>query len=341
MIPRFVEFKVNVLAQEFIDWFAFQLECEGPTEYFYHIFLGKYTSVIFGQSFEYNNEWVWTPAKTLHDDKIWWRVYVDITDSGGEERRIEVDGALACCLTQISGNPTAPRLQVKVDWSHLFAGSAWEFIEALGETYHETADVISAWQASEAGRAARLAWVNSCKYPTSLSRSKIEALYRLPVQELVSRDLEDPASLWICEKLDRFAVEYAMARMLPPSAHLEESQAAYKDYKAATERVKAWEEYRENHPHESAPAPSAGRGEEESGAVDPAEEKPPLQGGRYGTNRDLTFEDVARIVKRCRAWQKRGGKVPDFYRSRDITPGGAGFYELSTLRSWLYSEKFK
>ncbi len=316
MIPRFVEFKVNVLAQEFIDWFTYQVVDQAPVERFYDILLkDKFTSRILGFIFEDDNEWVWTPAKTSHDDKIWWRVYVDITDSSGE-RRIEEDGALACCLTQISGNPTAPRLEVQVSWSHLFAGSAWEFIEAVGKTYPETADAISAWQASEEGRAARLAWVNSSKYQTSLSRSKIEALHRLPVQELVSRGREDPASLWICEKLDRFAVEYAMARstyamvrfrdtMLSLGEELvtyedlkaffkakAEGAKALEECKAAEERVKAWEEYRKHHPHESTPAsspfaplskaaeliaqgpsapiiipvPSAGQGEEKSGA---------------------------------------------------------------------------
>lgn len=63
-------------------------------------------------------------------------------------------------------------------------------------------------------------------------------------------------------------------------------------------------------------------------------------GGKYGTNRDLTFEDVKAIVTRCRAFQERGGKVPDFYDQLNLDPFGPRYFELETLRGWLKDPKF-
>jgi hypothetical protein len=63
--------------------------------------------------------------------------------------------------------------------------------------------------------------------------------------------------------------------------------------------------------------------------------------GHYGTCRDLSYEDVKQIVKRCRDYQERGGTVPSFYEMQNISPGEPGSYELETLRSWLYDPKFR
>jgi hypothetical protein len=64
-------------------------------------------------------------------------------------------------------------------------------------------------------------------------------------------------------------------------------------------------------------------------------------GGRYGTCRDLTIDDVRVIVKRCRDFQSRQGKVPEFHRRQNFTPGGPRSYELETLRSWLSNPRFQ
>jgi len=65
-----------------------------------------------------------------------------------------------------------------------------------------------------------------------------------------------------------------------------------------------------------------------------------VKGGKYGTCRDLSLEDVKAIIIRCKAFQKRGGKVPDFYDSQNITQGEPRSYELETLRGWLKDPKF-
>lgn len=65
------------------------------------------------------------------------------------------------------------------------------------------------------------------------------------------------------------------------------------------------------------------------------------KGGKYGTDRDLTFDDVQAIVKRCRNFQEGGGKVPDFYNSLNLDPNGPRYYALDTLRGWLKNPKFK
>lgn len=63
-------------------------------------------------------------------------------------------------------------------------------------------------------------------------------------------------------------------------------------------------------------------------------------GGKYGTNRDLTIDDVRIIVARCKMFTEKGGKVTEFYRLQNITPGNPKSYELETLRSWLKKSKF-
>lgn len=63
-------------------------------------------------------------------------------------------------------------------------------------------------------------------------------------------------------------------------------------------------------------------------------------GGKYGTCRDLTIDDVRAIVAKCRAFQESRGKVPDFYDQLNITPGEPRSFELETLRGWLKDSKF-
>ncbi len=63
-------------------------------------------------------------------------------------------------------------------------------------------------------------------------------------------------------------------------------------------------------------------------------------GGKYGTCRDLTIDDVRAIVNNCRRFQNKGGKVTEFYRLQNIYYGGARSYELETLRGWLKKLKF-
>jgi hypothetical protein len=78
---------------------------------------------------------------------------------------------------------------------------------------------------------------------------------------------------------------------------------------------------------------------------DSAVDLPPMEdptGGKYGTCRDLTIDDVRDIVKRCRAFQAKDGKITEFYRrgSRDFSPGEPRSYELETLRGWLKNPRF-
>ncbi len=65
-----------------------------------------------------------------------------------------------------------------------------------------------------------------------------------------------------------------------------------------------------------------------------------VTGGKYGTCRDLSFDDVKTIVVRCKAFQKRGGKVPEFYRHENITSNEPRSYELETLKGWLKDPRF-
>lgn len=63
-------------------------------------------------------------------------------------------------------------------------------------------------------------------------------------------------------------------------------------------------------------------------------------GGKYGTCRDLTIDDVRAIVAKLRAFQKQGGKVTTFYEQLNITPGEPRYFELETLRGWRKDPKF-
>ena len=65
-------------------------------------------------------------------------------------------------------------------------------------------------------------------------------------------------------------------------------------------------------------------------------------GGKYGTFRDLTIDDVKDIVERCRDFQAQGGKVPEFYRRQNLSPyqEEPRSYALETLRGWLKDPRF-
>ena len=65
-----------------------------------------------------------------------------------------------------------------------------------------------------------------------------------------------------------------------------------------------------------------------------------LGGGKYGTCRDISFDDTKAIVKRCREFQATGGTVPHFHEQLGIDPGKPRSFELDTLRSWLKNPKF-
>jgi len=63
-------------------------------------------------------------------------------------------------------------------------------------------------------------------------------------------------------------------------------------------------------------------------------------GGKFGTHRDLTANDVQAIVDRCRYFMRAGGKVPDFYDQLAIVPDWPRCFELETLRGWLKDTRF-
>lgn len=63
-------------------------------------------------------------------------------------------------------------------------------------------------------------------------------------------------------------------------------------------------------------------------------------GGKFGTHRDLTANDVQAIVDRCRYFMRAGGKVPDFYDQLAIVPDWPRYFELETLRGWLKNPRF-
>lgn len=62
---------------------------------------------------------------------------------------------------------------------------------------------------------------------------------------------------------------------------------------------------------------------------------------RYGTNRDLTEEDVKTYVSRFFQFRAQGGKLPEFYHSLNLDPSEPRYFELETLRSWTKNPKFK
>ena len=62
-------------------------------------------------------------------------------------------------------------------------------------------------------------------------------------------------------------------------------------------------------------------------------------GGKYGTNRDMTIDEVRKIVNNCRSYMNQGGNAPEFYRQYCKNSGPKSF-ALETLRSWLKKPKF-
>lgn len=64
-------------------------------------------------------------------------------------------------------------------------------------------------------------------------------------------------------------------------------------------------------------------------------------GGLYGSDRDLTIDQVRDIVRRCREYTARGGKVTEFYRHEGMTDTERGYYSLETLRGWLKDPRFR
>jgi len=61
---------------------------------------------------------------------------------------------------------------------------------------------------------------------------------------------------------------------------------------------------------------------------------------RYGTDRELTLEDVRTIVKECKAYQSMRGTVSAFY-NEELSEHISEKFSYETLRSWLKDEKFK
>jgi hypothetical protein len=94
-------------------------------------------------------------------------------------------------------------------------------------------------------------------------------------------------------------------------------------------------------------SPNFGEVDDESQRTEDAERDTILSneadpaGGKYGTCRDLTIDEVRAIVARCRAFQEKGGNVPEFHRRQKIVPGAPRSYELETLRGWLKDPKFR
>jgi hypothetical protein len=62
--------------------------------------------------------------------------------------------------------------------------------------------------------------------------------------------------------------------------------------------------------------------------------------GKYGTDRDLTKEQVIRIVARCKDYQQRGGTIASYYND-SLPPNIQNKFSLETLRSWFKDRKFQ
>jgi hypothetical protein len=60
---------------------------------------------------------------------------------------------------------------------------------------------------------------------------------------------------------------------------------------------------------------------------------------KYGTDRDLSENDVRLIVKRCRTSQKAGTSVREFYMNVLLSDESNKF-SFETLRSWLKNPRF-
>lgn len=80
-----------------------------------------------------------------------------------------------------------------------------------------------------------------------------------------------------------------------------------------------------------------------SQAPTPASRPPSIEkakSAKYGTGRDLTYDDVKEIVTQCNAWTARGGKVSAFYKFKGKETGD-GSFALETLRKWLTDPRFE
>lgn len=75
----------------------------------------------------------------------------------------------------------------------------------------------------------------------------------------------------------------------------------------------------------------------------PASRPPSIEkakSAKYGTGRDLTYDDVKEIITQCNAWTARGGKVSAFYKFKGKETGD-GSFALETLRKWLTDPRFE
>lgn len=62
--------------------------------------------------------------------------------------------------------------------------------------------------------------------------------------------------------------------------------------------------------------------------------------GKFGRNRDLTLEDVTRIVSRCREFQARDGTIEAYY-NHVLAGSLTDKFALGTLKGWLKDPRFK
>jgi hypothetical protein len=70
-------------------------------------------------------------------------------------------------------------------------------------------------------------------------------------------------------------------------------------------------------------------------AIDTLEEM--AVGNRYGTEREMSIEDVCLVVQKALAYKEQGGTIPEFYRRWSFS---TGTFALETLRGWLKNPKF-
>jgi len=66
-----------------------------------------------------------------------------------------------------------------------------------------------------------------------------------------------------------------------------------------------------------------------------------VAGRLMGTSGDLTFYEVRDIVRRVRARQSMGGKVPAIYAEMNIEPEAPKSFGIDSLRRWLRDPRFK
>lgn len=59
--------------------------------------------------------------------------------------------------------------------------------------------------------------------------------------------------------------------------------------------------------------------------------------GIYGTDRDMSIEQVQEVVGSCIEYQARGGSITEFYRRWNFNTGQ---FQLETLRKWMKDPRF-